>query len=178
MIKKIILGLNLLFLKTVNRLSYNYYLKHFPLYLRKRGINFSGDIGKTGFISSDVDFDSLIYSKYITIGEKTIISKNVMFLVHDYSIGSAMRALECDGVKDGHLPHFIKDIKIGNNTFIGARSVILPGTQIGNNCIIGAGAVVKGIIPDNSIVIGNPAKVVQTTDEFVRRHLEKNDFIN
>lgn len=139
MIKKIILGLNLLFLKTVNRLSYSYYLKHFPLYLRRRGINFSGDIGKTGFISSSVDFDSLMYSKYITIGEKTTISKNVMFLVHDYSIGSAMRALECDGVRDGRLPHFIKEIRIGNNTFIGARTVILPGTQIGNNCIIGGG---------------------------------------
>ena len=89
-----------------------------------------------------------------------------------------MRALECDGVRDGRLPHFIKEIRIGNNTFIGARTVILPGTQIGNNCIIGGGTVVKGKISDNSVVVGNPATVVLTTDEFVRRHLKKNDFIN
>lgn len=37
----------------------------------------------------------------------------------------------------------LKPISVGNNVFVGARSVILPGTFIGDNCIIGAGAVVK-----------------------------------
>lgn len=161
----------------MNRISYSYFLKHFPLFLRKRGINFSGDISKTGFIANNVDFDSLIYSKYITIGQKTIISSNVKFLVHDYSIGSAMRALNCNDVKDGKLPHFIKEIKVGNNSFIGTRAILLPGTEVGDNCIIGAGAVVKGIIPNNSIVAGNPGKIIQTTDEFVKKHLSKTDFI-
>jgi serine acetyltransferase len=39
----------------------------------------------------------------------------------------------------------------------------MPNTTIGNNCVIGAGAVVRGVIPDNSVVIGNPGKVVMST---------------
>ena len=100
-----------------------------------------------------------------------------MFLVHDYSIGSAMKAMNCEGIIDGHRPHFIKEIKIGNHTFIGAKAILLPGTQIGDNCIIGAGTVVKGTIPNNSVVVGNPAKIVQTTDDFVKQHIEKSDYI-
>jgi serine acetyltransferase len=41
--------------------------------------------------------------------------------------------------------------------------LILPGTTIGKDCIIGAGSVVRGMVPDGSVVIGNPAKVVMTT---------------
>ena len=53
------------------------------------------------------------------------------------------------------MAHFIKPIIVGKNSFIGARVTLLPGTEIGENCIIGAGSVVKGKIPNNSIVIGN-----------------------
>ena len=58
-------------------------------------------------------------------------------------------------------------ISIGNISFIGARATLLPGTEIGDNCIIGACSVVKGKIPSNSIVIGNPAKIVATTSEWL-----------
>jgi acetyltransferase-like isoleucine patch superfamily enzyme len=51
-------------------------------------------------------------------------------------------------------------ILIGNNVFIGINCTILPNTRIGNNCIIGAGSVVRGKYPDNSVILGNPAKVV------------------
>lgn len=54
-------------------------------------------------------------------------------------------------------------IIIGDNTFIGSGCTILPNTTIGNNCVIGSGSVVRGRIPDNSIVIGNPAKVIMKT---------------
>ena len=53
---------------------------------------------------------------------------------------------------------------LGKDSFIGAGAILLPGTTIGCNCIIGAGAVVKGLVPDYSIVAGNPAKVIVKTN--------------
>lgn len=59
-----------------------------------------------------------------------------------------------------------RSVSIGSNSFIGAGAIILPGTGIGKSCIIGAGAVVKGIVEDYSIVVGNPArKIGDTRDE-------------
>lgn len=52
-------------------------------------------------------------------------------------------------------------IKIGNNVWIGANAVILPGIQIGDNVIIGAGSIVSKNIPSNSIAVGNPCKVIK-----------------
>lgn len=51
-------------------------------------------------------------------------------------------------------------IKIGNNVFIGNSCTILPNTIIGDNCIVGAGSVARGKFPDNSVIVGNPAKLV------------------
>lgn len=56
---------------------------------------------------------------------------------------------------------FGKEITIGNDVWIGGGSIILPGVTIGNNCVIGAGSVVTKSIPDNSMAVGNPAKVVK-----------------
>lgn len=50
---------------------------------------------------------------------------------------------------------------IGENCFIGGRSIILPGVRIGNSCIVGAGAVVTKDVPDNCIVAGNPAQIIK-----------------
>jgi acetyltransferase-like isoleucine patch superfamily enzyme len=55
-------------------------------------------------------------------------------------------------------------IKIGNNVFIGSNCTILPNTMIGDNCIVGAGSVVRGKFPDNSVIIGNPAKILIKMD--------------
>ena len=54
-----------------------------------------------------------------------------------------------------------KPITIGNNVWIGASSTILPEVKIGNNVIIGANSLVNKNIPDNSIAVGNPCKVVK-----------------
>lgn len=52
---------------------------------------------------------------------------------------------------------------IGENSFVGAGAIVLPGSNIGRNCIIGAGAVVKGVVEDYSIMVGNPAKKIAET---------------
>ncbi len=57
----------------------------------------------------------------------------------------------------------LRPVTIGDYTFVGTSSVILPGSAIGKGCIIGAGSVVNGTIPDFAIAVGNPAKVVGDT---------------
>lgn len=64
-------------------------------------------------------------------------------------------------------------IDIGNNVFIGADAVILPGVSIGNNVIVGAGTIVTKSVPDNSLIVGNPGKVIGKVSDFV----DKNRFI-
>lgn len=55
-----------------------------------------------------------------------------------------------------------EEIVIGNDVFIGARSIILKGVKIGSGSVVGAGAVVSKDVPDYAIVAGNPAKIVGT----------------
>lgn len=60
-------------------------------------------------------------------------------------------------------------IKIGNYTFVGEGAMIMPGVTIGDDCIIGAGSVVTKSVPDNTIVAGNPIRVIGRTDEYLRQ---------
>ncbi len=53
-------------------------------------------------------------------------------------------------------------IRIGNNVWIGIKALILEGADIGDNCIIGAGAIVNFKVPKNSIVVGNPGRIIKT----------------
>ena len=54
---------------------------------------------------------------------------------------------------------------IGNNVYIAANATVIGGVHIGNNVIIGAGSVVVKDIPDNSVVVGNPARVIRMINE-------------
>ena len=57
-----------------------------------------------------------------------------------------------------------KPIKIGNDVWIGVNVTILPGVTIGENAVVGAGAVVTKDVPDNAVVVGNPARVIRYLD--------------
>ncbi|MBN2566806.1 acyltransferase [Candidatus Woesearchaeota archaeon] len=57
-----------------------------------------------------------------------------------------------------------KAVRIGARTFIGANAVILKGVRIGKECVIGAGTVVTKDVPDNSIVLGVPGRIVGTVE--------------
>lgn len=54
-----------------------------------------------------------------------------------------------------------KPITIGNNVWVGGNSTILMGVTIGDNVVIGAGSVVNKDIPDNTLAVGNPAKIIR-----------------
>jgi acetyltransferase-like isoleucine patch superfamily enzyme len=64
-----------------------------------------------------------------------------------------------------------RPISIGEFSFVGRNCILMPGVSIGKGCVIGAGSVVRGVIPDYSIVIGNPAKVVADSREYYTKHM-------
>ena len=171
MLKKVLGKILILNFRLLEVLNSSLYIKLFPKYLRWLGVNINPN-REPGYISPTVDFDGNDYS-LIKIGNRTTISKHVLILTHDYSIKKGLYLLGIDTNS-----RFLKGVEIGNNSFIGARASLLPGTKIGNNVIVGTGAVVKGIIPDNSIVIGNPAKIVASIDDWTKRHVERKDYID
>ena len=64
-------------------------------------------------------------------------------------------------------------VSIGNNVFIGYGAIILPNVSIGSNVIVGAGCVVRNDIPDNSVVIGNPCRIIMTYQEYMSKQKKK-----
>lgn len=60
-------------------------------------------------------------------------------------------------------------IEFEDGAFKGANCTLLPGTTIGKNTIVGAGSVVKGDIPDDVVIVGNPARIIKTTSEYYER---------
>ncbi len=114
-------------------------------YLRKQGVR----IGERCIIQT-LNFSTEQF--LVEIGNHVAIAAGVQFITHDGAAAWSFRE-ELNGGVFGK-------ITIGNDVFIGMNSILLPGTNIGNNSIVGAGSVVRGKFPDNSVVIGNPAKVV------------------
>lgn len=60
---------------------------------------------------------------------------------------------------------YARPISVGNNVWIGDNVTVLPGITIGNNVTIGAGSVVTRDIPDNTLAVGNPCRVIKSIDE-------------
>jgi acetyltransferase-like isoleucine patch superfamily enzyme len=97
----------------------------------------------------------------ISIGKNTHITGGVNFIGHD---GGTLlfRHLIPD-------LEITKPIKVGDDVYIGNNVTILPGVEIGNKVIIGAGAVVTRNIPDNSVAVGVPARVIKTADDYLEK---------
>jgi galactoside O-acetyltransferase len=71
-----------------------------------------------------------------------------------------------------------KDIHIGENAWIGAGAIILPGVTIGKNTVIGAGSVVTKDIPDNVVAVGNPCRVMREVSDRDREYFYKSERID
>lgn len=136
------------------------YMRLYNRLLKTSGLKMNG---APRFIAKSVKFDDF---DLITLGDRVVVSSNVVFLTHDYSFTTGLVAIDEKPKTD---VGFLGGISVGNNVFIGMSSILLPGTSIGSNVIVGAGSVVRGKIPDNVVVIGNPAVIV--TD--IRSHVEK-----
>lgn len=97
----------------------------------------------------------------ISMGDNVHITDEVRFITHD---GAVLLFRDKEPTLE-----LTKPIKIGNNVYIGTRAMIRGGVTIGNNVIIGAGSMVTHNIPDNSVAVGVPAKVIKTTDEYFEK---------
>ena len=144
------------------------YIRAYRKLLADYGMNIVQD---DFYIDPSVYFDNYDYT-LISIGSGVTISREVLFLTHDFSVSKGLKLVGAD-----HGGYIVKPIEIGNNCFIGARAILLPQTKVEDNVIIGAGAVVKGRIPANSIVTGNPARVIGNTEEYGKKYLDIGDYI-
>ena len=129
-------------------------------YLRKK--NILGEIG------DNVYFYSRIFPsdpKLLRLKNNIIIATNLRFVNHDRV------DLLLNGLYGKKYSKFYGEIVIGNNVFIGADSIILPGVKIGDNCIIGAGSIVSKDLESGYVYAGVPAKRVGNFDDFINKRL-------
>ena len=91
----------------------------------------------------------------ITIGDNVTLAPRVHILCHDASTKGFLGYTK------------IGRVTIGSDVFIGAESVVMPGVTIGNRVIVGANSTVTHDVPDNSVVVGSPARILCTVDEYL-----------
>lgn len=91
----------------------------------------------------------------VTIGSNVMMGPDVLI----YTTNHEFRNKDIPMQQQGYQPE--RPVSIGNDVWIGARVIILPGVTIGDGCVIGAGAVVTKDVPAYSVCAGNPATVVK-----------------
>lgn len=99
---------------------------------------------------------TLVDDGHIYVGDKVMIGPNVTIATAGHPIAPELRSR---GLQ------FNKDVRIGENAWIGAGAVIMPGVHIGANAVIGAGSVVTKDIPDDVVAVGNPCRVLRLVSE-------------
>jgi acetyltransferase-like isoleucine patch superfamily enzyme len=99
----------------------------------------------------------------ISFHDNVTVASNVTFITHDIAHNML------NNIGKNYYCYNTGCIEIMNNVFIGSNSTILPNIRIGSNVIIAAGSVVTKDIPDNSVVAGVPAKVIESFDEYISK---------
>ena len=135
------------------------YLRGEPQHLEKlikRGLKVGKNFKRMGGVIIDPS-----HCYHITIGDNVVLAPRVHVLEHDSSTGIFIGKTRA------------ANVTIGNNVFVGAGSIILPGVHIGNRVIIGAGSIVTKDIPDNSVAAGNPARVICSLDAYLAKEKAK-----
>lgn len=155
-ILRVIFHVARLLLRLIEAVIPRLYMVFYLRLLRAYGLKLNG---KPRYISTKVRFDD--FNK-VELGERVVISENVILLTHDYSLTTGLIAIDKPPLTD---MAFLRPISIGNNVFVGMGAIIMPGTKIHDNVIIGAGSVVRGDVPSDSIVLGNPGVVVGSLTE-------------
>lgn len=112
---------------------------------------------------------TLVDDGNIYIGNSVMFGPNVVVATANHPINIELRE---------KLYQYNKDVHIGNNVWIGAGSVIVPGVTIGDNTVIGAGSVVTKDIPANVVAVGNPCRVMREIGDRDKEYFYKNEKID
>ena len=99
---------------------------------------------------------TLVDDGEITIGDGCMFAPNVVIATAGHPIDPELRAM---------VYQYNQSVTIGNNVWVGAGAIILPGVTIGDNTVIGAGSVVTKDIPSNVVAVGNPCRVLRPVGE-------------
>jgi len=123
------------------------------VWLNVGGNNARLKIGAYTFIGRYVEIE---IARSVIIGKGGLIAPGVFVTDHNHGIDKALTIYE--------QPSVIAPVVIGDNVWIGANCVILPGVTIGDGAVVAAGAVVNRDVPANAIVGGVPARLLKTRD--------------
>lgn len=116
-------------------------------------------IGKDCLICSDISNNE---AYLIEVGNRTTISTDVTFVTHDFSAHNVI-----EGKSDLH-----GKIIIGDNCFVGTKSIIMYGVRLSDNIIVAAGSVVTKSFDESFIIIGgNPAKKIGNWDNYRQKYI-------
>ncbi|WP_026970498.1 sugar O-acetyltransferase [Aliagarivorans marinus] len=99
---------------------------------------------------------TLVDDTHIYIGDHVMIGPNVTIATAGHPVDPALRK---------RVAQFNLPVNIGNNVWLGAGVVVLPGISIGENSVIGAGSIVTKDVPANVVAVGNPCKVLREINE-------------
>lgn len=94
----------------------------------------------------------------ITIGDEVLMASNILISSENHSTDPESTTPYMDQ------PLKASPVRIGDGTWLGERVMVMPGVTIGKKCVIGGGSVVTKDIPDYSIAVGSPARVMKTYD--------------
>ena len=112
---------------------------------------------------------TIVDDGHVYVGDKVMFGPNVTIATANHPIEPMLRA---KGLQ------YNKDVYIGENTWIGAGVIIVPGVRIGRNTVIGGGSVVTKDIPDNVVAVGNPCRVLREVGERDKKYFYKNEEID
>lgn len=135
--------------------------KQDPMELRIAALRRSGmQIGERCRIFSNIQSNE---PYMIRIGDNVTVSGDVSFCTHDNGIIKVLA-----GKTD-----VVGPITVGNDCFIGMHSILMLGVTLGDNCIVGAGSVVTHSFPPHTVLAGNPARRICSTEEYAEKNRDK-----
>jgi maltose O-acetyltransferase len=127
-----------------------------PERLVRRGLRLGADV----YIAPGVTIDPR-HCMLVSIGDESVLTPGVHILAHDASTKA-------------HLGYTkIGEVHIGRRVFLGAGTIVLPDVRIGDHAIVGAGSVVREDVAAGMVALGNPARTVCTTAEYLERHRQR-----
>ena len=126
---------------------------------------FHCDYGKNIFIGNDVIINincTFIDNRPIHIGNQVLIASNVQIYTSSHPVLPQDRLVaDWKEKKTTFFRTFAKPVTIEDGVWIGGGVILLPGVTIGKNSVIGAGSVVTRSIPERSVAVGNPCRVIR-----------------